>query len=253
MSHYRSWGSTENGQIEFESLSDKTLEGALDVMRKNFFLYESLAIGVELTSEPGATEELEELCLQAAKDGVTLVAVDINTSQVVGVAFNKIQVSSSEKNVFEHFTDNCRYKSSKYFVDIMGDMESRINLFKHYDVNCSFEIMFLSILPTYKRRRIGEMLVSSSLELAKELKRGKNVRVPIVIHGSNKVTNADAVPSLVFATMTSNYSYRIAMKLHFDKLLEVPYDEFVFNGKKFSEKVNPVHRGCIVVAKKVSI
>lgn len=93
MSYYRPWGSNENGQIEFESLSDETLEGALDVIRKSFFLYESVSIGVELSSEPGASEELEELCLNAAKDGVSVVAIDITTNEVVGVAFNKIQVS----------------------------------------------------------------------------------------------------------------------------------------------------------------
>lgn len=93
MSYYRPWGSMENGQIEFESLSDETLEGALDVIRKSFFLYESVSTGVELNSEPGASEELEELCLNAAKDGVSVVAIDIATNEVVGVAFNKIQVS----------------------------------------------------------------------------------------------------------------------------------------------------------------
>lgn len=94
MSYYRPWDSMENGQIEFESLSDETLEGALNVIRKSFFLYESVCIGVELNSEPGASEELEELCLNAAKDGVSVVAIDITTNEVVGVAFNKLQVSN---------------------------------------------------------------------------------------------------------------------------------------------------------------
>jgi len=98
-SYYRSWGSTENGAIEFKSLSDETLEGALDVIRKSFFLHESVSIGVELTSEPGACKEQEELCLNAAKDGVSVVAIDIHTNEVVGVAFNKIQVGEQLYNV----------------------------------------------------------------------------------------------------------------------------------------------------------
>lgn len=93
MSYYRPWGSMENGQIEFESLSDDTLEGALNVIRKSFFLYEKICIAVELNSEPGASKELEELCLYTAKDGVSVVAIDVTTNEVVGVAFNKIQVS----------------------------------------------------------------------------------------------------------------------------------------------------------------
>ncbi|XP_024881101.1 uncharacterized protein LOC112460579 isoform X1 [Temnothorax curvispinosus] len=254
MSHYRPWGSTENGQIEFESLTDETLEGALDVIKKSFFLYESVSIGVELNSEPGASEELKELCLYAAKDGVSVVAIDITTNEVVGVAFNKIQVSanSSEKSFFERFSDNCRYKSSKALVDFMINVDSRVNLFKHYYVDCILEIMFIATLPTYGKRRIGEMLITSSLELGEELRRDKNVRIPITIHGSDEVTNADAVPALVSAIMTSNYSYRIAMKLHFDVLLEVSYDEFEFNGKKYSERVGQEHRQAVLVAKRLS-
>lgn len=95
---YRPWGSTENGQIEFESLSDETLEGALNVIRKTFFFYESVCVAVDLMSEPGASEELEELCLYAAKDGVSVVAIDITTNEVVGVAFNKIQVSEQRSS-----------------------------------------------------------------------------------------------------------------------------------------------------------
>jgi len=103
---YRSWGSTENSQIEFQSLSDETLEGALDVIRKSFFLHESVSIGVELKSDPGACKELEELCLIAAKDGVSVVAIDNHTNEVIGVAFNKIQVSEQLYNVLyfeKHF------------------------------------------------------------------------------------------------------------------------------------------------------
>ncbi|XP_011068339.1 PREDICTED: uncharacterized protein LOC105154479 [Acromyrmex echinatior] len=254
ISYYRPWGSMENGQIEFESLSDDTLEGALNVIRKSFFLYEKICIAVELNSEPGASKELEELCLYAAKDGVSVVAVDVTTSEVVGVAFNKIQMpsNSSEKSFFECFSENCRYKSSKALVDFMIDVDSRTNLFKHYYVNCILEIMFLATLPNYGKRRIGEMLVASSLELGKELRSSKNVRIPITIHGSNKVTNANAVPTLVSAIMTSNYSYLIAMKLHFDQLLKVSYDEYEYNGKKYSERINSQeHRQCVLVAKRL--
>lgn len=93
MPSYRPWGSTEDGRIEFESLTDETLEGALDVIRKSFFVYESVSKAVDLNSEPGACKELEELCLNAAKDGISVVAIDTTSNEVVGVCFNKIQVS----------------------------------------------------------------------------------------------------------------------------------------------------------------
>lgn len=111
MSSYRPWGSTEDGRIEFESLTNETLEGALDVIRKSFFLYESVCIGVNLTSEPGASEELEELCLNAAKDGVSVVAIDVHSNEVVGVCFNKIQVSETSIHISRPFLNNIFIKN----------------------------------------------------------------------------------------------------------------------------------------------
>lgn len=112
--------------------------------------------------------------------------------------------------------------------------------------------MFLTTHPAYGKRRIGELLVTSSLELGKELRRGKNVRTPVTIHGSDDLSNADKIPTLASAIMTSNYSQRIAIKLHFDQLIEVSYDEFEFNGKKYSEKVNKEHQKCVLVAKRLA-
>lgn len=89
---YRPWGSTEDGTIEFESLTSATLEGALNVIRESFFPEESACIACDIQSEPGATEELEQLCIHTAKDGVSVVAIDVNTMEVVGVAFNKLHV-----------------------------------------------------------------------------------------------------------------------------------------------------------------
>ncbi|XP_029157403.1 uncharacterized protein LOC114929870 isoform X2 [Nylanderia fulva] len=252
MCYYQPWGSIEDGRIEFETLTDETLQGALDVIRKSFCVHESVCKAVELMSEPGASEELIELCLNAAKDGVTVVAIDIITNEVVGVCFNKLQVysDSSEKSFFEQFRDNCKYESSKYLMNLMIDVDSRINLFKHYNVHCILELMFLATLPAYGKRGIGESLIASSLALGKELRRDKIKKIPITINGNNELTNADKVPTLASAIMTSSYSQRIATKLHFNQLIEVSYDEFEFNGKKFSEKLEKEkQKKCTLVAK----
>lgn len=134
----------------------------------------------------------------------------------------------------------------------MINVDSRLNLFKHYNVNCILELMFLGTHTAYWKRRIGELLIVSSLELGKELRRGKNVRTPVTIHGNDELTNAETVPTLASAIMTSNYSQRIAAKLHFDQLMEVSYDEFEFNGKKFSEKTGQEHQKCVLVAKRLA-
>lgn len=253
MPPYRVWGTSEDAAIEFESLTDATLGGALNVIRESFFVHESVSRGVDLFSEPGATRELEELCLDAAKDGVSVVAVHVGSREVVGVAFNKIQVltNSSEKSAFELFSENCKYKSSKALVDFMIDVDSRIDLFKHYNAKCIFEVMFLATLTSNQKRRIGELLVSSSLEVAKQLKKGNAVKTPVTVNGDNSIRNQESVPSLVSAIMTSNYSQRIAAKLGFEKLVTVNYNEFSFAGKSYSERIGAEHQNCILVAKRL--
>ena len=109
----------------------------------------------------------------------------------------------------------------KALVDFMVNLDSRINLFKHYNTECVFEVMFLATLPGNQKRRIGELLVSSSIELAKELKRGKAVKTPVAINGDNAIENLAAVPNLVCAIMTSNYSQKIAAKCGFESLIRV--------------------------------
>ncbi|XP_076631781.1 uncharacterized protein LOC143346947 isoform X1 [Colletes latitarsis] len=254
MSSYRPWGSSEDGAIEFESLTEDTLEGALNVMRKSFFVHESVSKGVALISEVGASEELEELCLDAAKDGVSVVAIEVASGEVVGAAFNKIQVlkSSMEKSAFEEFSENCKHKSSKALVDFMINVDSRINLFQHYNASCIFEIMFLATLPGMQKRRIGELLVSSSIELAKELRRGKSAKTPVKINGDDAIQNPSAVPSLASAIMTSDYSQKIATKCGFETLTRVDYTEFRFGGKTFDERIGEEHPNCALVAKRLT-
>ncbi|XP_076384341.1 uncharacterized protein LOC143262655 [Megalopta genalis] len=86
------WGSIEGGEIEFESLTEDTLEGALQVIRKSFFPNESICKAVNLISAPCSVRALEELCVEIAKDGVSIVAVDVKTGEVVGVVLNKIKI-----------------------------------------------------------------------------------------------------------------------------------------------------------------
>lgn len=61
-------------------------------MRESFFVDEMVSRAVELHKHPAARRELEELSMNAARDGVSVIAVEKATGRVVGVAFNKLQV-----------------------------------------------------------------------------------------------------------------------------------------------------------------
>lgn len=80
------------GTIEYVSLTADKLEQALSVMKESFFIYENVSIAVELDKSPEGRKELEELSLNAARDGVSIIAVEKATGNVIGVSFNKLQV-----------------------------------------------------------------------------------------------------------------------------------------------------------------
>lgn len=61
-------------------------------MKNSFFKDEKVCIGVELHKSPEAREELLELCMNAARDGTSIVAIEKSTGKVVGATFNKILV-----------------------------------------------------------------------------------------------------------------------------------------------------------------
>lgn len=58
-----------------------------------FFPHENVCIAVGLAENPNAMKELEELTVNAARDGVSIVAVEKSSGTVIGAAFNKLQVS----------------------------------------------------------------------------------------------------------------------------------------------------------------
>ncbi|XP_046742178.1 arylalkylamine N-acetyltransferase-like 2 isoform X2 [Diprion similis] len=254
MPSYRLWGSTEDGEVEFESLTTETLEGALQVIRDSFFKDEAVSQGVDLLSEPGAAEELEELCRISAKDGVSVVAVEVSTGRVVGVGFNKIQTLAvpGVKGFFEIFAENCKYNSSRALTDFMINVDSRLNLFEHYNVDTLLEVMFLGTASSHRRRRIGQLVVAASVEIGKELKAGKGVKTPVEVDGVESIANKDAVPQLCSLICSSPYSLKICKNLGFDTLVTVSFDDFEFKGKKYSERIrDPENTSSYLVAKRL--
>lgn len=91
---YRNWGTSEDGKIKFESLTTETLDGAIDVMKNNFVINESACAGIGVASDPGATEDVLNLLKEAARDGISIVAIDTSAKEVIGALFTKIQVST---------------------------------------------------------------------------------------------------------------------------------------------------------------
>lgn len=64
----------------------------MNIMKNCFYKDESMCIAMELDKDPKAIEEQLELCMKAARDGVSIVAVENSTGKVVAAMFNELLV-----------------------------------------------------------------------------------------------------------------------------------------------------------------
>jgi ribosomal protein L18E len=74
-------------------MREDQLAGAIGVMRESFFPHENISKALRLNERTRASAQIERLAKLAANDGVSIVALEVATGRVIGVAFNKIQVN----------------------------------------------------------------------------------------------------------------------------------------------------------------
>ncbi|KAH0552181.1 uncharacterized protein LOC123271047 [Cotesia glomerata] len=245
-------GFSNDGKIEIQPLTYRTLKGALSIIKEVFFADENLSKGCSVSYDPGAAEELEPLCAGVAADGLSVVAIDVNTREVVGVILNKVltPLPKNQKSNLEVFGKNSKHKASKCFANVNINIESRVDLFDLYKVNCILEMTFLTVKKTHQRKGIAELLMSLTLKLVNELRRGIAKKTSVDFNRTS-VNNANAIPSLVSGTFTSTYSQKISDKLGFDNIMEVSYDDVIFNGQKLSTKLDNIQKSARIAAKRV--
>ncbi|XP_055608261.1 uncharacterized protein LOC129755669 [Uranotaenia lowii] len=242
------WGTCMNGEVEIILYDDeKYREQSMGVLRKSFFLNEMVCIGAEVNLDLQAQKDLEQLCLDVGRSGVSLIARHVSSGEIVGVSFNVLQTPSApgDLNYFETFRDeHCISESSKCLMNYMITMDSKVNLFEKFNIDCLLEIMFLATLPEYEGKGIASKLVNCSVDFAKLLKAGQATEYLPEDERHKR-------PMLVSALFTSRISQRVGAKTGFTQINEVPYDEFVFRGKSFTERIGPAHPTSILVAKDI--
>lgn len=237
------WYTTESGKYRVESLSAETFPGALKVIQEAFCQDEAVSIGSEVNKDPAAQEELLELCADAALDGVSLVAIEVSSSEVVAVAFNKLQVQSPEKTFFDVFVEErCNRPSSKSLIQFMSNVDARCNLFEKHQADCSLEIMFLATFREHRKQNLGTILCKLSVDLARKLKNGPVSKITLKDLGSKyshmkprEVTNK--VPKICQAIWTGEFTQRIGSKLGFNVEVKALMSEFNHNGKTYADRL----------------
>uniref|UniRef100_A0A336LI06 CSON010559 protein n=1 Tax=Culicoides sonorensis TaxID=179676 RepID=A0A336LI06_CULSO len=220
----------------------------MTALKRSFFANEMVCIGTEVNKCPQAQEDLSILCLETAKDGVSLLARDKRSGEIVGFLFNKIQFPSenpNETSYFEYFRDNkCKSESSKALMSYMIEMDSKVDVFEKFDVDCLMELMFLGVIPEYGKRGIGTRLCEVAVKIAKGLKNNEYTELL-----SENIK--DKRPQLVAVLWTSRFSQRVGGKLQFKTLHEESHSNFSFNGKSFAERIGELKHPSSTLAVKM--
>lgn len=225
---------------------------------------ESICIGTEI-NKPESTEaraELTHLCREVAKDGVSLLAREVATNRIVGVSFNKLQVFirkgpnlyffnfllstqylSGKPAFFDEFNkQHVHSANGKRLMTYMVGVNKKCDLFARFNADCLLEIMFLATLPEFKGRSIGKNLCQYSIELADDLRQGKNVEIL-------PEKDRHRRPTVVSAIFSSKISQKIGDSLNFEHMATVLHADFTYAGKTFAERIGNTHPSSILVAK----
>lgn len=128
------------------------------------------------------------------------------------------------------------------------DFDNRCDLFTLLDVDCLFEIMFMATLPSHRGKQISSKLCEASILLAETLNRGENVKVSL----DGGSLSLEPVPKVIWAIFTSFISQRIGEKLGFMRELIVSYDELMFEGQKYSSKIDSKTPSCTIEYKRLN-
>ncbi|CAH2091291.1 unnamed protein product [Euphydryas editha] len=225
-------------------------------MKEALWQNEVVSIATEVNKNPKAAEELLELCADAALDGVSLVAVVVKTGEVVTALFNKIKVKTpSEKTFFEIFmTERCTQASSRALVNFMADVDGGCNLFELYNVDCSFDLMFLATLREYRKQNLGTLICKYSVEIARKVRDGFVVPInvadlgPKYSHLKKTTKPIEPYPKICQVLCTVKESQKIVEKLKFKVHLTVPLSLYVYDGKRFTERIGDEDAICQISA-----
>ncbi|KAJ3657145.1 hypothetical protein Zmor_016170 [Zophobas morio] len=122
-----------NDDIYCQRLTADYLEEATKMLETSFYPQENVCMVLGISEDPEAVRELRDLTNAAAKDGISVIAIDKKTNKVVGTAFNKIQVKNDP--VFENFAKGkgIAKKLSEITLEIGTSLAKGVNVRKSLD------------------------------------------------------------------------------------------------------------------------
>ncbi|XP_030747989.1 uncharacterized protein LOC115876380 isoform X3 [Sitophilus oryzae] len=203
-------------------------------MQKSFYINENVCMACGVPQQPECFPELDGLLRRTATDGVSIVAVDKASGVVAGAAFNKLE-ESGHSDFFSEYAKCLKYSASKGVVQWMADADRMFDIYEHCKIDSLMEVMFVGILPTFRQRGIAKKLFEVSIELARELRTGRNVKLSV----DERKLDIGRPPEIVSALLTSFITQKITRDTSFKVGKKMYFDWFVYDGRPLSEVIGP--------------
>lgn len=122
-------------------------------------------------------------------------------------------------------------------MDFIECFETNFDVFAHFNVDCIFELAYLSVHFNHRLLGIGSALIEYSIQLAKEIRHGQCQGLL-----SEALLNTGLRPMVVNSIFTSYYSQRIGESFGMRTLYEIPYSTYSFMGRTLADCIGkPEH------------
>ncbi|RZF35578.1 hypothetical protein LSTR_LSTR005106 [Laodelphax striatellus] len=136
-------------------------------LRHNFFADEPINKSVELCQPGEPHAELEEHSLSTLRDGLSVMALDTETGEVIGVALNGVQ-HMGDLNAAQEKLEKMTDGSFKQIFGLLYSLNQTLDLFSKYEVENIFECRILSVDSRFRGRGLAKELMRRSEEVAKD-------------------------------------------------------------------------------------
>lgn len=141
---------------------------------------------------------------------------------------------------------NTNSDNGKMLLKMMMEVDQSVDCYKYFDTDCIFDLSFLCTIPGYERKSVGKMLTFYAVELARDLKNGKNLTLL-----PENLRSSGHLPGAITAVFSSNYSQKIGFHLGFETLSKSFFSNYIFNGKPLTERITGGHETMILAGLKL--
>ncbi|XP_077981529.1 arylalkylamine N-acetyltransferase-like 2 isoform X2 [Glandiceps talaboti] len=193
--------------IILREMTESDIDDATEVLMTTFIKGEPMTICLGLTPQEDSIQA-KILCQQAAKDGISVVAIDTVKDKIIGVATSSIHQGS----VTTPSDQDNQEMISKYepINSLLDQLEGQFNDYPDLKNNPDAKFtkaLKLGVLAEYAGKGLGTRLRQATTDLAKS-------------KGFQFTVASASAPS----------SQRLYQKLKFDELAEIKYSDFEFKG-----------------------